>query len=85
MTSDKGRSSKKTAEGSPSALAVPAGGASSGRQKGRLPNGYFFYQIRTMYQALHYRCNFMDLIICTLGGQQVQLGAQPKEIGPWKR
>jgi hypothetical protein len=44
-----------------------------------------FYQIRTMYQTLNYRCNFMDLIICTLGGQQVQQGAQPKGIGPWKR
>lgn len=39
MTSDKGRTSKKAAEASPSALAVPDGGASSGRQKGRLPNG----------------------------------------------
>ncbi|KAM0880192.1 hypothetical protein ACQ4PT_033735 [Festuca glaucescens] len=39
MTSDKGRTSKKAAEGSPSALAVPDGGTSSGRQKGRLPNG----------------------------------------------
>ncbi|KAF6988683.1 hypothetical protein CFC21_006165 [Triticum aestivum] len=39
MTSDKGRTSKKAAEGSPSALAVPDGRASSGPQKGRLSNG----------------------------------------------
>ncbi|XP_037489946.1 myb-related protein B-like isoform X1 [Triticum dicoccoides] len=39
MTSDKGRTSKKAAEGSPSALAVPDGRASSGPQKGQLSNG----------------------------------------------
>ncbi|KAI5021548.1 hypothetical protein ZWY2020_058278 [Hordeum vulgare] len=39
MTSDKGRASKKVAEGSSSALAVPDGRASSGPQKGRLSNG----------------------------------------------
>ncbi|CAM0957340.1 unnamed protein product [Alopecurus aequalis] len=39
MTSEKARPSKKAVEGSPSALPVPNGGASSGPQKGRLPNG----------------------------------------------
>lgn len=39
MTSDKGRTSKKAAEGSPSALTVPDRGASKGPQKARLPNG----------------------------------------------
>uniref|UniRef100_A0ACD5U6B5 Uncharacterized protein n=3 Tax=Avena sativa TaxID=4498 RepID=A0ACD5U6B5_AVESA len=39
MTSDRGRTSKKAAEGSPSASAVPDGRASSGPKKGRLPIG----------------------------------------------